>query len=155
MDITVDRSITPEGDLIFSIQVKNPSLVNFGIHERHIMSILNAANSSINDVPSTEPKLKEDIRSLVHMAKHKQFERVIEKLKFSIKNSLEAKFNPMCQEIYNWMYDAQDTPLKEWMSEFDPQRTQFYFDNDLRAKRALDRQESEHEIEIDDEDDDE
>lgn len=153
MDITVDRTVTSEGNLLFSIEVKNPHLAQFGQMERNIMNILSVAKDAVEEIPTQEERLKQDIISLIYNAKQRAFERVWKNLTFAIRNDLQPKFDPICQEIYNWIYDAQEGPLKSWMSEFNPQRTQYYFDNDIRMKREFDKQESEHDIEIDDEDD--
>jgi len=59
----------------------------------------------------------------------------------------------MCQEIYNWIFDQQNEPLKRWMLEFDPQRTTFYFDNDKKLEPV--REYSFAEEKFDDEEDDE
>jgi len=39
-------------------------------------------------------------------------------------------FKPICQEIYNWIQDHQSGDIKNWMIQFDPQRTKYYFHND-------------------------
>lgn len=155
MDIEVNRSISPEGYLVFTIQVKNPHLAQFGQMDKDIMNILEATKDAIEIIPTKEERLKQDIISLICNAKQRAFERVWKNLTFAIRNELQPKFDPICQEIYNWIYDAQEGALKSWMNEYNPIRTQYYFDNDIRAKKAFDKQESEHEIEIDDQDDDE
>lgn len=155
MDITVDRIVTTEDTLVFTIEVKNPHLAQFGQMERNIMNILSVAKDAVEEIPTQEVRLKQEVIRLIYNAKQRAFERVWKNLTFAIRNDLQPKFDPICQEIYNWIYDAQQGPLKEWMSEFNPQRIQYYFDNDLRSKRGCDKQESEHEIEIDDEDENE
>lgn len=130
MKITVDRTNSPEGNLVFTITVSEPHNALFGDIEKNICSLLDSCKNSIEKDYPEENKLKEDIISSIHGAKEKAFMRVINNLKFVIKNELEVKFVPICQEVYNWIYDAQDKPLKSWLHEFDPQRSKYYFDND-------------------------
>jgi len=160
MKITVDRTINPEGDLVFTMTVKEPHNAPFGPIEKNIMDVLDFCKTGVENISPEDNKLKNDVVGLIHHAKEKAFCRVIENLKFAIKNSLELKFNPICQEIYNWIYDAQEKPLKDWLHEFDPQRTTFYFDNDGRLKNQhrnmiADDKISEDDFDDEDGDDDE
>ena len=58
------------------------------------------------------------------------FCKIIKKLKYAIKHSLETKCTLLCQEVYNWIYDAQSGDLRKKLEEYDPQRSRYYFDND-------------------------
>ena len=155
MDITVDRTNGSEGNLVFTITVSKPHHSCFDVVEKNIMGVLDFCKSGIENLSPEDNRLRQDVIALIHLAKEKTFERVLNNLKFSIRNDLQPKFDPICQEIYNWIYDSQESCLKEWMSEFNPQRTQYYFDNDIRMKSQFDKQESENDIEIDDQDEDE
>ncbi len=134
MKITVDRTHTAEGDLVFTITAKDAHKAPFGIVEKDIMDLLDICKDSVQGLLTEENKLKEDVIGLVHAAKERAFNRVLENLQFTISNELRPKFTHLCQEIYNWIYDAQEKPLKDWMREFDPQRTKYYFDNDRHAQ---------------------
>lgn len=155
MKITVDRVIKPEGELVFTITVTEPHKAPFGHIEKNMMNVLNVCKEAVEEIPTEENKMKIDIISLIHAAKEKAFDRVMNNLKFAIRNSLQPKFDPICQEIYNWIYDAQDKPLKEWLQEFDPQRTTYYFDNDEKNRNAFSNKVADDKFdEEDDEDED-
>ncbi len=130
MDIKVDRVNTSEGNLVFTITVSNPHHSCFGETEKNLMNVLDICKQGISAYSSEENKLAQDVIGLIHTAKEKTFSRVLTNLKFAIENEFRPKFQPICQEIYNWIYDHQSSTLKSWMSEFDPQRTKYYFDND-------------------------
>ena len=134
MKITVDRTQSLEGDLIFTITIKEPHNAPFGHLEKNLCIILDVCKNAIEEVPTEQNKLKDDIIRSIHEAKEKAFVRVLNNLKFAIKNELQPKFTPICQEIYNWIYDYQKEPLKRWLLEFDPQRTTYYFDNDNKSQ---------------------
>ncbi len=155
MDIKVDRTNTPEGDLVFTITVSNPHHTCFGGIEKSIMDILDFSKKGIQDLSPEDNKTRNDVVGLIHAAKEKAFVRVLDNLKFSIENEFRPKFKPICQEIYNWIYDHQEDVVKGWLSDFDPQRTKYYFDNDVNASKMDMSQESEHDEEDDDEDEDE
>jgi len=155
MNIKVDRTNTPEGNLVFTITVTDPHHSCFGEIEKNIMNLLDICKDDVYRTTSNENKTKQDVIALIHSAKEKTFLRVLDSLKFSIENELRPKFEPMCQEIYNWIYDQQTDVLKRWMSEFDLQRTKYYFDNDITPNKNYSPQESEHDEENEDEDEDE
>lgn len=134
MKITVDRIVNDQKELVFTIKVTEPHNAPFGELEQKICTILDSCKDSVSLVTNEENRLKTDILSTIHYAKEQAFMRVLSSLKFSIKNELKLKFDPMCQEIYNWIFDQQNDVLKRWMHEFDPQRTTFYFDNDNKIE---------------------
>ena len=154
MDINVDRTHTSEGNLIFTITVNEPHHSCFGEIEKKMMNILDVCKERVDRLTPHENKLKDDIVSLIHQIKEKTFMRVLSNLKFAIENEFRPKFQPICQEIYNWINDNQTDVLKKWMSEFDPQRTRYYFDNDPEVKRPVVPQESEYDDDEDDQEDD-
>ncbi len=134
MKISVERIINTEGNLVFTISVSEPHLAGFGDVDKIMMNILDACQNDIFRVTVDENKIKNDVMGLIHAAKEKAFVRVLDNLKFSIENEFRPKFKPICQEIYNWIHDKQTNDLKKWMIEFDPERTKYYFDNDLELK---------------------
>jgi hypothetical protein len=152
MKITVDRVKKPEGDLVFTITVSEPHDSCFGEIENTMMRLLDRCKEDVYHTTSEENALKNDVMGLIHAAKEKAFLRVLDNLKFSIRHQLQPKFQPICQEIYNWIYDYQKGDLRTWMIDFDPQRTKYYFDNDPENKPSVPQQ-SEHEDEDDLDDD--
>ncbi len=148
MDIKVDRTISPEGDLVFTITAKNAHKVRFGETELNTLEILEECQKCFNPEDVESNKLVHEIVGLIHAAKEKAFDRILKSLKFSIREQLDPMMEPIRQEIYNWIYDAQEPPVKQWMQEFDPQRTTYYFHNDKQSHHQ-------QMPESDDEDDDE
>lgn len=154
MDINVARTDTPEGDLVFTITVSNPHHACFTGEDKKIMELLDFCKNQISTVILQPNKTKEEVVGLIHLAKKKTFMKVLENLKFEIENEFRPKFKPICQEIYNWIKDHQTDELKEWMYEFDPQKTTYYFCNDQKMANFDSPQESEHEYDDDDDDTD-
>ncbi len=158
MEIKVDRvpfSQDDEHKLVFTITVSDPHKSFFGNVEDSIMIALDICNEEVDRIETSENKLQDEVKSLIHSAKEKTFMRVLDNLKFAIENEFRPKFKPICQEIYNWIYDYQNDELKKWMNEFNPQRTRYYFDNDPEMNKPNIPQASEHEDDDDYEDDDE
>lgn len=149
MRIAVTRKETSEGDLVFTITVSEPHHSAMGIDEVKMMNMLNMCKYDLEGVTPEKNKTRDEILDLFQEIKSTAFIKVIENLKFSIENELRPKFRPICQEIYNWIYDHQDGSLKTWMQEFDPQRTKYFFDNDITPtlNNHLYPQDSEHEDE--------
>lgn len=141
MKITVDRNNTDQGNLIFTISVTDPHHSCFGEIENQMMYILDTCKEQVYRTTSEENKTKNDIMALIHAAKEKTFMRVLDNLKFSIENEFRPMFKPICQEIYNWIQDQQTEVLKKWIMEFDPQRTKYYFSNDEKMQRELNKPE--------------
>lgn len=155
MKINVDRIHTPEGNLVFTITVSEPHHSCFGEVEKNIMNLLDICKENVYRTTSEENKTKLDVVGLIHLAKEKTFIRVLDNLKFAIENEFRPKFKPICQEIYNWIYDNQTDVLKKWMSEFDPQRTKYYFDNDAKSNEYCKNPAHISDDKIDDDNDDE
>ena len=132
MKITVDRNVNTDKNLVFTITVNEPHISSFGDTESHIMSLLEDCMEKIYGFATKENKCQNDVVDLIHSAKEKTFVRVLNNLKFAIDNELCTMFKPICQEIYNWIYDYQTDNLKTWMTQFDAQRTKYYFSNDLK-----------------------
>ncbi len=153
MKISVDRS-KEEGKLVFTITVTEPTQAP--LSKLHYLSLqsLDGFIDKMRVIIGDEDKLFLDVQRANHGVKERIFDKVLEDLKFAIKNELEPKFKPICQEIYNWIYDKQGGHIKEWMQEFDPQRTEFYFDNDAKKPKYDRHYLSDDKIE-DEEDEDE
>lgn len=155
MKITVDRTVNPEGDLVFTVTVKEPHVAPFSEVEKNALVSIDKFTKEMEKTLDPTQNLYQDILNANHKVKEKVFVRILENLKFSIENQLRPKFRPMCQEIYNWIQGAQEGYLKTWMIEFDPQRTRYYFDNDEEMKAqssAMPHQREIDENDVDDED---
>jgi hypothetical protein len=146
MKVKVDRKNTDEGNLVFTITVSEPTYEKLSAEEDSIMTIVDQCQKKV-DIIDSEDKLKYSVASLLNSAKMKAFDRVYNQIKSNIVTSVQDKFTPISQEIYNWVYDHQSNPHKQWMQELDPQRTKYYFDNDITAESNYIPQESEHEDE--------
>jgi len=147
MKIKVDRTNMPEGALVFTVTVSEPRHACFGELEKNIMTLLDITKDDIARLTPEKSRSKEDAFTLMHHMKQKFFTRVLENLKHSIKDDFEDRLEHIYQEIYNWIYDAQTEALKTWMLEYDPQRTKYYFDNDVTVDKNTHPQESEYEEE--------
>lgn len=135
MKIKVNRRTRDDGALVFEIVVTEPHLAPFEEDEKAMMDVLQEAKRKVDNISIPENKTRIDVEQGIHWSKSKVFDRVLANLRFAIKNQLEPKFNPICQEIYNWIQDNQRDILKHWMSEFDPQRSKYYFDNDQNIEK--------------------
>ncbi len=156
MKISVDRTSNSEGDLVFTITVKEPHVAPFSDEERMSLESIDLFTKTMEKSLDPTGVLYQDILNANHKVKEKVFCRVLNNLKFAIENEFRPKFKPICQEIYNWIYDKQEGFLKTWMAEFDPQRTTYYFDNDERMRSQFTPSPQEPECdEGTDEDDDE
>ncbi len=155
MDIKVDRTVNPEGNLIFTITVKEPHHACFDEVEKNIMGVLDFCKTGVENLSPEENKLRQDVVALIHLAKEKTFNRVLNSLKFAIKEQLQPIFDPICQEIFNWIHDNQKDVLKNWMNEFNSQRTTYYFDNDSKSQYCRDPNSLSDDKFDDDEEDDE
>lgn len=134
MKIKVDRTIKAEGELVFTITVTEPHVSPFSEIEKNALESIDAFTKEMEKTLDPASVLYQDIVNANHKVKEKVFCKVLENLKFAIENEFRPKFKPICQEIYNWIYDKQEGFLKRWMSEFDPQRTTYFFDNDGRLQ---------------------
>lgn len=130
MDIKVNRYNREDGSLVFEVVITEPHFAPFDEKEEAIMNLLEDAKNKFDNIAEPENKARLDAERGIHGAKDAVFQRVLNSLQFAIKNQLEPKFKPICQEIYNWIYDKQSPRLQRWMSECDPQRAKYYFDND-------------------------
>lgn len=153
MDIKVDRTLS-DNNLVFTITVSNPHASSFSESDLQIMKLIEQCKKSIEGVSLETSKTKESVINLINTAKEKSFFRILDNLKFAIENEFRPRFDPICQEIYNWIRDHQTGELQEWLFEFDPQRTKYYFDNDMHIDKIKNNQQSEYIDEDEYEDDD-
>ncbi len=150
MKIEVSRTQNEAGDLVFTITTKEPTIVPFTIEERLILTRIDEFVREMSQTLDPNKKLYQDILLSTHAVKENMLIRVIEKLKASIKSDLRTKFEPMCAEIFNWIYDNQVDHVRSWLSQFEPQRVKYYFDNDAQIKDLK----SDTDFEIDEDEDD-
>lgn len=133
MKITVDRTLSPEGHLVFTVTCKEPHLTCMTEQETEALEGLDLFTHQMSSLIS--PEMSQLIENANHEVKGKIFNKVLENLRFAIQNEFRPKFLPICQEIYNWIYDLQSGNIKKWMMQFDSQRTTYYFDNDARLEQ--------------------
>lgn len=154
MKIEVHRAVSEKGNLIFTIEARDPQGVTFSQEEFTILKHLDEAMVKINHDVEKKGIIFEETIMKIHDVKSEIHARMLRYLKNNIKLDFEPRFNHICQEIYNWLLENQDGLEKKWMLEFDPQRTRFYFDNDPKAKNQVEGDEDDvHEEEEEEEDD--
>jgi hypothetical protein len=137
MEIKVERKYEDNDNLIFTISACKPSFTCFFEEDKKMMQILDKCKDEVCSINPDLNNTQTAIINSIHDAKEKVFLRVLKNLKSSIKYDLEPKFERICQEIYNWIQDNQKDFVKQWMIEFDPQRTTYYFDNDPQLKNQI------------------
>ncbi len=146
MDIQVNR-VKKEDSLVFEIVVTDPHTVPFSEEDAAIMNLLEDTKNKFSQLADDDCEARIRAEQGILYAKNKVFDKVLESLKFAIKNQLQVKFDPICQEIFNWIQDHQEGRLQRWMSECYPQRTKFYFDNDQNIEKSFDDEPDEDEDE--------
>ena len=134
MKITVDKNRSSDGDLTFTITVKELHEVPFTAQEYLAMEGLDKFINQMQGILDINSKVYEEIKLSNYALKDKLFQKMLNSLRFSIQEEFRPKFQPICQEIYNEIYDKQTGFVKSWMETFDPQRTTYYFDNDSRMQ---------------------
>ena len=153
MKITVDRTLSPEGNLVFTITCKEPHLSTLTEEDTKTLDQLDNFAFDMSSIVS------KDVYDVIVKSntgvKRDIFDKVLDNLRFSIQNEFRPKFQPICQEIYNWIYDYQKGHVKRWMAEFDPQRTTYYFDNDNKSGILSAQEDPDDKIDDEDEDFDE
>ncbi len=133
MKIKVDRQLNDD-ELVFTITITEPQFAPYTDDERLALESIDRFTKNMERSLDPQGKLYHDILVANHDVKEKVFTNILDNLKFSIENEFRPKFRPICQEIYNWIYDNQEGFVKKWMTEFDPQRTKYYFDNDAKSE---------------------
>ncbi len=133
MKIEVARVDHPDS-LVFTIIVTEPHIVPFTPQEHLTLTSMDAFIKNMENTLHPHSKLYRDILEANHGVKEKILMRVLKSLKESIKEDLQPKFDPICEEIFNWLYDRQDGQLRSWLSQFQPERTKYYFSNDAKMK---------------------
>jgi hypothetical protein len=152
MKIKVERENHGDEGLVFTIRVSDPHTVPFDEHEKQILHKLDICQKEIENM--LECKERDEILRNLFTVRDKIFKRVLNNMTFAIEANLKPKFQHMCQEIYNWLYDKQAGDPKKWMEEFDPQRSIYYFDNDRKAEDYSITEEDEDEDDDEDSDED-
>lgn len=138
MKITVDRNVNQDGSLVFTITAKEPNEIAFTENDKKIMDVLTNCKRDLAETEDDPRLIKEHLLEALHGIRDMMFQSVIKSLRTAIRGQLHAKIEPICQEIYNWMYDNQTDVLKSWLQEFDPQRVKYYFDNDRTVESDYD-----------------
>jgi hypothetical protein len=152
MKIEVER-VKRENAIEFIIKVTDPHGVPFTLEEAHTLRAVEQFNSTMSAALNPASKLYHDIVCATHEVKEKMVCRVLESLKSSIMDDLESQFKPICQEIFNWLYDNQEEHAKSWLSAFYPERVTYYFANDLKMKEQNTKSDTDYEEDEDDETD--
>lgn len=129
MKISVDRTLESHDSLIFTITVTEPHDIPFEGHNKFLLKTLQSMQKSLS-FTDEDTGFKDDLETALHGIQSMLFHRSIDSLRFSIDNELKPKFDHICQEIYNFLFDHQKGDIKSWLQEFDPQRVIYYFDND-------------------------
>lgn len=130
MKITVDRTITEDRKLVFTITCSDPQHAPFTEKEKDALEFLDRAKESIDLIGNPESPINGQIAGALHHIKQKTFDRVRNQMVHAIQKDIETRIRHICQEVYNWTYDEQPAYLLKWMHQFDPQRTKYYFSND-------------------------
>lgn len=142
MRIDIDRLRDHDGNLIFNIRVSELHESPFSEEEYEGFSELQNGLDLLQDVYPPDNKYFFELKTAIHGIMSRKFDKVKENLMFAIDNQLKVKFEPICQEIYNSIYDSQQPELRKWMQEFDPQRTKYYFDNDKTIENSEEEEEN-------------
>ncbi len=133
MKIEVARTHNESGHLVFTITAQEPNVNPFSLEDRMVLDHLDQLVRDVQKSLNPKSELYEDTMLSMHSIKEKMLVRVINKLKSSIHNDLRSQFEPMCNEIFNWIYENQNEPVGSWLSQFSPQREKYYFSNDPQS----------------------
>jgi len=140
MKIAVDRLRDQGGNLIFNIRVSDVHQSPFQESDLEAMRHLSHCKKMMQSLSESGDKMIGDLGNEIHAVQEKIFRRVRDNLVFAIENELLTKFKPICQEIYNDIYDCQAPELRSWMQDFDPCRERYYFDNDRTVESDYDEE---------------
>lgn len=138
MKITLERHIKENKDLVFTITCSEPHSAPFTDVDRETFEFLDTCKEHIQTLGNPESPLNGQVCTAIHNIKRNTFERVRKNLVFEIQQGIETKIHHVCTEVYNWIYDYQAEQAKQWMQEFDPQRTKYYFSNDRSVESDYD-----------------
>lgn len=156
MQIKVDRTECSVDKLVFTITCSDRDIIDYSAKELGALTTIDEATRAMQEFLGKNSEVFGLLVDGHHEIKERIFDELLEKMKRAIRQKLENKFTPIVQEVYNWVFDHQDDDIKKWMTEFNPERTVYYFDNDPRmtsqneAKQPDDKFDDEE-----DEDDDE
>lgn len=140
MQIRVERVI--EGrNLVFKIVCSEPKALKFEATKALLKNLDNTIKSMqlMDDSTMTlrDKRLQEATITSTKSIQCSCFEDLKNNMVLSIENEFEPRFKHIIQEIYNWISDHQSSEMIQWMSDFDPQRTKYYFDNDNTPDNQL------------------
>lgn len=152
MKIEVER-VKRENSTEFTIKVTDPHKAPFTVEEDYTLRAMEQFNIDMRTALNPASKLYHDFVCAAHEVKEKMVCRVLESLKSSIRNDLESQFKPICQEIFNWIYDNQDEHVKSWLSAFYPERVTYYFANDRKMREQDAKSDTDYDEDKDDETD--
>ncbi len=138
MKIQVDRTEPSDNTLVFTITVSQPLCVPFTEEDIRALVAMDMFMLSMSQTLDTNGEVYKNLISANHSVKEKILEKVLASMRFHIECVLKKKFKPMCEEIYNWVYDHQEGHVKSWLSTFTPERTKYYFDNDRKDESIQD-----------------
>lgn len=148
----IERTFNDNGDLIFMITMPNgPYKIISDDHLskltqfRKLGEFLTSEISGFRYSEIMEDSFRDNLQDLF-MCFFKEFREDIDK-------EFTEKCRAMKAEINNWVYDKQSVAIQSWLSEYEPQRTKYYFDNDPEKNRGEESQEPEFDIDVEDSDD--
>lgn len=153
MKIEVSR-VQNEKTIEFTIKVTEPHTVPFTLEEANTLSAIQQFNNTMSAALNPASKLYHDIVCATHDVKEKMVCRVLESLKSSIRDDLESQFKPICQEIFNWIYDNQEEHAKSWLSAHYPERVTYYFANDIKRQAQCAKSDTDYDQEDEDDETD-
>lgn len=156
MKIKVDRTKHSEEELVFTITVSDPHHAPLSAAEKEVLETIDRCTKSAEAVLGRDNDLLIEIKASNHEIKALVFDKLLSNLRFAIENQFRPKFKPICEDIFNWIFDFQQGHVKMWMQEFNPERITYYFDNDARmlANNQLCHDSDDEEADEDDDEED-
>lgn len=156
MQIKVDRTECSGSRLVFTITCTDPAIIEFSKDELGALISIEVATKLLSEALSKDSEIFRSLQDSHHEIKERIFDEMLDQMKETIRKRLDDNFRPICQEVYNWIYDHQDGYVKNWMMEFNPERTTYYFDNDPRMTSQFGSKQPDDKFDDEeDEDDDE
>lgn len=130
MKVEVTRERT-DGELVFTIRCTEPHEIRFNEKDCHIMEIVDKCRDEVGAIDLPEgSQLKTDLYAGIHDLKDMTWQKIKTDLIRELEDKFGLFFEAIRYEAYNWIYDNQRGKVKEWMRDFDCERTKYYFDND-------------------------
>lgn len=135
MLIEINRDNVETGELVFTIKVSLPHAVPFSTNELEVLKKLQETKSGIILEKIKDQKLAENLEEAIDHVQNEILLRVKHSLKCGIDHQLRDRIHPICQEIYNWLFEAQTEQVKNWLFQVDGERIKYYFDNDKTIEK--------------------